>query len=290
MTVSKRRRRLFSIRQELLRKSREAALAAVQIFNNPNVTFKSETYTVLMNIAWTYLLHAYYRGRKVDYRYFADGPKRRKFDRTRHGAFKHWEHERCLNDSGSRVRWPREGGASMTIVNLTADFKDPNVDWSRRGRAFADQFPVRARITRGVYAHICVNTSRFAVYDKNHGGRLRIHPDTTMVKVGKFVGGLAPRMMQNHVHLHRRRGGRPWEEKIFPAILECLFVLNLDHRRKDEIRGIETEWNQSIRAVLHERDLIHLQNPKGEAINLRGRITCDQLLAVLNPVAARLSP
>lgn len=98
MSAAKRFRRVFSIKDELLQKSREAALAAVQVFNNPNVTFKSETYIVLMNIAWTYLLHAYFRGKKIDYRYFVQGAKRKQFDRTKHGAFKHWELERCLND------------------------------------------------------------------------------------------------------------------------------------------------------------------------------------------------
>jgi hypothetical protein len=94
----KRVRRVFSVREELLKKSREAALAAVQIFNSPTVTFKSETYVVLMIIAWTYLLHAYYRKNRIDYRYFATGAKRRQFDRTKNGAFKHWDLERCLND------------------------------------------------------------------------------------------------------------------------------------------------------------------------------------------------
>lgn len=96
MSKNKRVRRVFSVKEELLKKSREAALAAVQIFNNPNVTFKSETYVVLMVIAWTYLLHATYRGRNIDYRYFTQGPKRKHFDRTKKGAFKHWELERCL--------------------------------------------------------------------------------------------------------------------------------------------------------------------------------------------------
>ena len=98
MSTAKRVRRVFSVKEELLKKSREAALAAVQIFNNPNVTFKSETYIVLMNVAWTYLLHAYYRAEKVDYRYFTQGSKKKQYDRTKNGAFKHWELERCLND------------------------------------------------------------------------------------------------------------------------------------------------------------------------------------------------
>lgn len=98
-TAKKRNRRLFSVKEELLKKSREAALAAVQVFNNPNVSFKSETYIVLMVIAWTYLLHAYFRKQKIDYRYFTQGPKRKQFQYTKHNAFKHWELERCLNDA-----------------------------------------------------------------------------------------------------------------------------------------------------------------------------------------------
>lgn len=99
MTKRKRVRRVFSVKEELIKKSREAALTAVQVFNNPNVTFKSETYTVLMIIAWTYALHAYYRSKKIDYRYFKQISTRRKYDRTKNGAFKHWELERCLDET-----------------------------------------------------------------------------------------------------------------------------------------------------------------------------------------------
>jgi hypothetical protein len=94
-------RRIGSISSELLKKSKEAALAAVQIFNNPNITFKSESFIVLMNIAWTYLLHAYYKKNSIEYRYFEQRGKRKKFDTTRHGAYKHWELERCINDSNN---------------------------------------------------------------------------------------------------------------------------------------------------------------------------------------------
>jgi len=51
-----------------------------------------------MTIAWTYLLHAHYRSTGIEYRYFKQGPLRRKFDRTKHGAYKYWELGRCLND------------------------------------------------------------------------------------------------------------------------------------------------------------------------------------------------
>lgn len=95
----KRVRRVHSIKAELLKKSRESALAAVQVFNNPNITFKSEIYAVLMVISWTYLLHAYYRENGVEYRYFRMKGSRRSFDKTRNGADKHWELERCINES-----------------------------------------------------------------------------------------------------------------------------------------------------------------------------------------------
>lgn len=92
------KKRSPQIKKRLLYKSREAALNAVQTFDNPLTTFKAETFIVLMNIAWMYLLHAYYRREGVEYRYYTKGSKRRKFDRTKSGAFKYWELERCLND------------------------------------------------------------------------------------------------------------------------------------------------------------------------------------------------
>jgi Domain of unknown function (DUF3644) len=94
---------MFSVSRELVTKSREAALAAVQIFNNPQITFKSEIFIVLMNIAWTYLLHAHYRIKGVEYRYFEQKGANRRFDRTKAGAYKCWELERCLNEASSPV-------------------------------------------------------------------------------------------------------------------------------------------------------------------------------------------
>ena len=99
--MNKRNRRVGSIKNELIAKSREAALAAVQIFNSPTFCFKSESYIVLMIIAWTYLLHAYYRREKIEYRYFEKHGNRRIFDRTKKGAYKYWELERCLNEKDS---------------------------------------------------------------------------------------------------------------------------------------------------------------------------------------------
>lgn len=97
--MAKRTRRVFSIGEELLSKSEEAALTAIKIFNDPLIRFKSESYIVLMNIAWTYLLHAFYRSKGIDYRYYTQTGKRKYYDKTKRGAHKYWELERCLNDS-----------------------------------------------------------------------------------------------------------------------------------------------------------------------------------------------
>lgn len=62
---------------ELLIKSREAMMSAVQLFNNPQITFKSETFITLAIIAWTYLLHAFYANEGIDYRYFHNKGKKK---------------------------------------------------------------------------------------------------------------------------------------------------------------------------------------------------------------------
>lgn len=95
----KRARRTKSVADDLVSQSREAALSAIQIFNNPTSKFKSETYIVLMIIAWTYLLHAYYRRKGVDYRYYEKRGKRKRYIRTRDGQIRHWDLTKCLKAS-----------------------------------------------------------------------------------------------------------------------------------------------------------------------------------------------
>lgn len=95
--MSNRTRSVGSIKKELIVKAREAALCAIKLFNDPLITFKSESFIVLMIIAWTYLLHAHYRSKNIDYRYYQQGLTRKRYDRTKSGAKKHWELEKCLN-------------------------------------------------------------------------------------------------------------------------------------------------------------------------------------------------
>ncbi|HZV06865.1 MAG TPA: DUF3644 domain-containing protein [Gemmataceae bacterium] len=50
---------------ERLIRAREAMALAVQIFNSPTLRFKTEVFSILVNVAWTYLLHEFYIRRKV---------------------------------------------------------------------------------------------------------------------------------------------------------------------------------------------------------------------------------
>jgi len=58
---------LSPLEDERLFKAREAMLLGVECFNNPLLHFKVEVFSVLSQIAWTYLLHEYYdrKGEKV---------------------------------------------------------------------------------------------------------------------------------------------------------------------------------------------------------------------------------
>lgn len=91
-------RRIFSERVELIQKSREAALSAIQIYNNPTTSFKTESYIVIFIIAWVYLLHAYYRQKRIDYRYYEVINNRKKYLYV-DGEIKHWELSKCISVS-----------------------------------------------------------------------------------------------------------------------------------------------------------------------------------------------
>jgi hypothetical protein len=78
---------------ELLVKAREAMIAAVHVFNGAGLTFRAELFIVTSIIAWTYLLHAWFRREGIDYRYrLANGAVKK----TTQGADAYWELGYCL--------------------------------------------------------------------------------------------------------------------------------------------------------------------------------------------------
>ena len=136
-----------TIKTQLLRKSRESAMNAVQTFNNPLTAFKTETFIVLMTIAWTYLLHAYYRGEGIEYRYHTQGPIRRRFERMDSGDFKYWDLSRCLKDSRCPLDEP-------TMANLRFLIGLRNEIVHHQSSGLDDQFSAR-------YLACCLNYERY---------------------------------------------------------------------------------------------------------------------------------
>jgi hypothetical protein len=99
----------LSIRgDELLIKAREAMIAAVHIFNGAGLVFRAELFIVTSIIAWTYLLHAWFRREGIDHRYVkTDGT----IQKTKHGEDCYWELGKCLR----HARCPIPKGA---VTNL----------------------------------------------------------------------------------------------------------------------------------------------------------------------------
>jgi hypothetical protein len=73
---------------ELLVKAREAMIAAVHTFNGAGLHFRAELFIVTAIIAWTYLLHAFFRREGADYRYFKIVDGKREIEKTQNGADK----------------------------------------------------------------------------------------------------------------------------------------------------------------------------------------------------------
>ncbi|SNX74380.1 uncharacterized protein DUF3644 [Cereibacter ovatus] len=91
---------------ELLIKAREAMIAAVQTFNSAGLTFRAELFIVTAIIAWTYLMHAWFRREGVDYRYPSQ--------KTKEGADKYWDLGNCLK----QTKCPAKGGVAKNLEFL----------------------------------------------------------------------------------------------------------------------------------------------------------------------------
>jgi hypothetical protein len=99
---------------ELLIKAREAMIAAVQTFNGAGLTFRAELFIVTAIIAWTYLLHAWFKREGVDYRYTKNENGQKTVLKTPCGAEKYWD----LSQSLKHPRCPAEKGARDNLTFL----------------------------------------------------------------------------------------------------------------------------------------------------------------------------
>jgi hypothetical protein len=96
---------------ELLIKAREAMIAAVHTFNGAGLTFRAELFIVTAIIAWTYLLHAWFKREGIDYRHTKNDKGKKVVSKTPSGADKFWELGQCLK----QARCPVEQGAKDNL-------------------------------------------------------------------------------------------------------------------------------------------------------------------------------
>jgi Protein of unknown function (DUF3644) len=99
---------------ELLIKARESMIAAVHTFNSAGLTFRAELFIVTSVIAWTYLLHAWFKREGIDYRHTRNQNGQPVVVQTPSGADKFWELSKCL----SHTRCPIEQGAKDNLTFL----------------------------------------------------------------------------------------------------------------------------------------------------------------------------
>lgn len=82
--------------KKLVFKSRESALLAVSIYNNPQTVFKTYSYIVNMCIAWTSLFHAIFEKNNVKY-FYLKNQKRREYQKI-DGEYRAWDLSNCCQE------------------------------------------------------------------------------------------------------------------------------------------------------------------------------------------------
>lgn len=80
--------------EKLIIKAKESGLLALDIYNRPATTFKSEGFIVMIIIAWTSLLHAVFQKRGIDYYYKENDGTYKIVD----GDYRAWELTECLKN------------------------------------------------------------------------------------------------------------------------------------------------------------------------------------------------
>ena len=103
---------------ELLIKAREAMISAVHTFNSAGLTFRAELFIVTAVIAWTYLMHAWFKREGIDYRHTKKENGQKVVVKTPSGAEKYWELAQCLKNA----RAPIEQGAKDNL-NLLLEIR-----------------------------------------------------------------------------------------------------------------------------------------------------------------------
>lgn len=85
--------------KSILDASIDSALLAVEIYNKPRTTFRSEAYISMMIMAWTRLFHAHFNAIIGDKYYYKKRSSTKRYERV-DGEKKAWELSRCIREYG----------------------------------------------------------------------------------------------------------------------------------------------------------------------------------------------
>jgi len=86
--------RLSIYAKGLIDKAQDSAIQAVATYNDPRSSFRTGNFIVLMCIAWTSMLHAYFETKKIKYYYKQPNGRYVKVD----GEKKSWDLSRCIEE------------------------------------------------------------------------------------------------------------------------------------------------------------------------------------------------
>lgn len=144
--------------RQLAEKARQAALEAVAAYNNPLASFKSDTYVVLMHVAWTTLLHAIFFKRHIKPYHRKRGSNR--FERI-DGRPRTWELPECI-----RRYWPGQTNAVTENLAFFSGLRDliehahaPELDIDIFGECQAMLLNFEELITQQFGERYALNTS-----------------------------------------------------------------------------------------------------------------------------------
>jgi hypothetical protein len=119
--------RRVELQRNLLTKARESALAAVEAYNRPTVSFRSGTYIVLMIIAWTSLLLAAFVRRGVEPWY---DPGADESDPLHNLGPRYWDLSKCLHEyyKGRETAVAKNLGFFVGLRNQIEHGSMPEID------------------------------------------------------------------------------------------------------------------------------------------------------------------
>jgi hypothetical protein len=84
----------------ILESSIDSALLAVEVYNKPRTSFRSEGFISLMVISWTRLFHAYFHKTMGDKYYYKDKKRHQRYELI-DGEKKAWELSTCISKYGN---------------------------------------------------------------------------------------------------------------------------------------------------------------------------------------------